>query len=313
MSSAPVRARLLPILLAVCALLVVGWEPAAATFPGENGVIAYSRPFFTKDSEIFTVTPDGRGHHQLSHNSRNDFEPAWSPDGRKVAFWSSSQTDVDIWVMWSNGRGEKNLTRNPNGPDLGPAWSPDGRRMAFYRQNFDGTSAIWVMDSDGSNQLQLTEDTTVNTHPAWSLDGSSILFVSNRDGNLEFYSVNPDGSGLTRLTNTPGFHEDNPSWSPDGASIAFDACQAESWPCPGNAGGDIFSMAADGTNRTRLTTDPRIDANPVWSPDGTRIAFRSDRLIYTALWVMNADGSDPMVLTPLEMQGGTDPDWQPLP
>jgi TolB protein len=202
------------------------------------------------------------------------------------------------------------LTNNPNNPDLWPAWSPDQSMIAFGRQNFDGTSSLWVMDSDGSNPRQLTDDTSLNQHPAWSPDGSTIVFESSRDGNYELYRMDPDGSNVTRLTFTTDRQEENADFSPDGSLVAFDACDAVIF-CPGDADMTIYAMQPDGSNVVPLTTDERIDANPSWSPDGSQIVFRSDRLTYTALWVMDADGSNPYVLTPNQGQGGVDPDWRP--
>lgn len=286
---------------------------ATAAFPGSNGLIAYEKVFFLTDSEIWGLDPETRENGPITSNTQNDFDPAWSPDGRKIAFSSSSATDVDIYVIRSDGSGEMNLTNNPDGADRWAAWSPDGRKIAFAVQTFDGTSSIWVMDSDGSNPTQLTEATSANAHPAWAPDGSQIVFDSNRDGNLELYSMNPDGSNETRLTNTALTHEENPNWSPDSSRIAFDACKSESFPCPGSANYEIFTIARDGTDRIKLTTDPRIDHNPAWSPDGTQIVYRSDRLTYTALWVMNADGTGQRPITRGQYKGGVDPDWQPLP
>jgi TolB protein len=216
--------------------------------------------------------------------------------------------------MKADDSDEHDVSNDPTGPDIQPAWSPDASRIAFVKQNFDGTSAIWVMDADGGNKLQLTEDTSTNVHPNWSWDGKWLVFSSDRDGNLELYKIVPDGTGLTRITNTPKQHEDNPTWSPDQRFILFDACVATSFPCPGSANYDIFVMREDGSSRRRLTTDPSIDWNATWSPDQTQIVFRSDRSPDgTELYTMNADGSNVVQLTFGPFQGGVDPDWQPVP
>ena len=302
----------LSVLLATL-LVVGGAAPAAATFPGKNGLIVWSRSFALQDSEIFVMNPDGSNRHQLSHNRRNDFFPAWSPDGQQLAFESSSATDVDIWVMQADATDGQNVSNDPSVADRGPAWSPDGRFIAFYKQRFDGTSSIWIMNANGGRERQLTEGLAADASPAWAPDGLRIVFSSDRDGNLELYTIKPDGTGLRRLTVTPGLHEENPNWSPDGERIAFDACRADSFPCPGSANYEIFVMRSNGGPQTRLTFVDQIDANPAWSPDGTEIVFRSDRSREgTEIWKMNADGSDQIQLTPGPFQGGVDPDWQPL-
>jgi Tol biopolymer transport system component len=286
---------------------------ARAAFPGRNGLIAWTRLFLTRDAEIWVMTPGGQTKRSIDRNDQNDAFPAWSANGRLLAFESSSATDVDLWVMRIDGGAPVNITNDPGNADRQPAWSPTGDAIVFSRQSpFTGLGAIWVIEADGSIR-QLTEDTSVNQHPAWSPDGQWILFSSDRDGNLELYRVRPDGTGEGRVTFTPTVHEDNPNWAPDGAKVAFDACQAESFPCPGSPNYEIFSINADGTGRVRLTDVEGIDWNPAWSPDGTQIVFRSDRTGSTQLWKMNADGSSPTQLTFAEFEGGVDPDWQPLP
>ena len=303
---------LLAVSLAASVVMVAA-SPAHAAFPGKNGLIAWSKVFFLRDTEIFVMGPDGSHQHPLTNNDRQDFDPTWSADGSKLAY-SSSGADADVWVINADGTDEHDVSNDPSGPDIQPAWSPDGSQIAFVKQNFDGTSALWVMDAGGSNQKPLTEDTTINVHPNWSPDGTEIAFASDRDGNFELYTIAPDGSGLTRLTFSTKQQEDNPNWSPDGRRLAFDACVFVSYPCPGSPNYEIFSMRPDGSGRQRLTNDPSIDWNPAWSPDGTQIVFRSDRSPDgTELWKMDADGSNVVQLTIGPYQGGVDPDWQPRP
>ena len=120
--------------------------------------------------------------------------------------------------------------------------------------------------------------------------GERVLFVSKRDGNWEIYSMNADGSSIIRLTNHDA-DDSHPDSSPDGQRIAFIS----------NRDGDfeIYAMNADGSDVTRLTNNAAADIQPAWSPDGRRIAFvskryddRSDSLLATEIYVMNADGSD---------------------
>jgi Tol biopolymer transport system component len=310
-----VRRFMILLLAAISSMttLALPATPARAAFPGRNGKIAWSKLFFTHDAEIFVMTPDGSHPHALTANDRSDFDPAWSADGRQLAY-SSSGADADVWVINADGTGDHDVSNDPHGPDIQPAWSPDGAHIAFVKQDFDGTSAIWVMDADGSNQLQLTGSGAVSVRPNWSPDGTKIAFASNGAGNFELYTVAPDGTNRTRLTFTETSQEDNPNWSPNGLLIAFDACVSPTNPCPGSPNNEIFAMRANGTDRRQLTDDPKIDANPAWSPDGTEIVFRSDRAPDgTQLWKMNADGSGVVQLTFVPYLGGVDPDWQPRP
>ncbi len=132
-------------------------------------------------------------------------------------------------------------------------------------------------------------------------DGSRIAFVSNRDGNFEIYVMNADGSGQTRLTNSPNADQ-APRWSPDGTKVAFESSR------DGNL--EIYAMKADGSGQTRLTNEAAIDANPNWSPDGQRIAFYSSRGGNTDIYVMNRDGTGQTRLTS-NVAIDADPSWSP--
>jgi Tol biopolymer transport system component len=309
------RTRLVVVVAAAVAVMAAPAAPAQAAFPGRNGLIAWTHiTGLTTDAEIFVMRPDGSNKRQLSHNEQNDFFPAFSPDGRWVAFESASATDVDVWVMNLRETVSMNISQMPGVADRGPAWSPDGEEIVFWRQHFDGTSGIWKMNADGSNQVRLTGDANIDSYPAWSPDGNLIVFVSQRDGNAELYVMPPDGSPEIRLTETPMIQEGNPNWSPDGTKLAFDACLSETFPCPGTAPNyEIVTMNLDGTDVRRLTNVAGIDFNPAWSPDGTQIVFRSDRTGFTHIWKMNADGSNQTQLTTVDFTGGVDPDWQPIP
>lgn len=134
-----------------------------------------------------------------------------------------------------------------------------------------------------------------------------IAFVSGRDGNPEIYTVNADGSAVTRLTNDPA-GDFEPAWSADGTKIAF----ASTRGLPGCSGlcNDIYVMNADGTGVTRLTSDPADDERPTWSPDGSKIAFQTYRDGNFEVYVMNADGTNQSNLTNHAHFDGR-PRWSP--
>jgi dipeptidyl aminopeptidase/acylaminoacyl peptidase len=290
---------------------MVAAPSAHATFPGANGKIAFegnsSKYSF---GDIWAVNPDGTGPTDLSNNAASDGQPAWSPDGTKIAFYSPSAGNLDIYTMNADGTGRARLTTNPDN-EGNPAWSPDGTKIAFAR----GSQGIFTMNADGTNQTQISNTAGVN-YPAWSPDGTKIAFHRN----LDIWTMTADGTGQTQLTNTPGFDNGEPSWSPDGTKIAFNTTRNEPDPSAcGPCNDEVFAMNADGTNQTRLTNNPASDYGPRWSPDGTKIAFVTNREepnpsncapCNYGIYTMNPDGTNQRRVMP---QTGTWPDWQPIP
>src|SRR5215204_4801040 len=166
-------------------------------------------------------------------------------------------------------------------------------KTVFQRaaRNSDTNTEIYMMDPDGANQTNLTNNPAPDYDPTVSAGGAKIAFESGRDGNMEIYAMNADGTNQTRLTNALG-SDSAPAWSPDGTKIAFASYR------DGNA--EIYVMNADGTNQSRLTNNPGLDYLPDWSPDGDKIAFYSDQAGHIGndeIYVMNADGTNQTRLT----------------
>jgi len=174
-------------------------------------------------------------------------------------------------------------------------------RIAFSSSFGYGNVEIHVMNADGSDLTNITNNSAWDWTPSWSPDGGKIAFSSDRDGKLEIYVMNADGSDLTRLTNNSAW-DYRPAWSPDGAKIAF---QSHS---DGNS--EIYVMNTDGSDQTRLTNNAGRDDFPEWSPDGAKIAFSSDRDGNVEIYVMNADGSGQTRLTNNGLEDNN-PSWSP--
>jgi Tol biopolymer transport system component len=224
---------------------------------------------------LYVVNPASGTRVWIPGTSGQDQSPAWSPDGRKIAFLSFRKGDGEIYSMDGDGSNVRELTFSL-ATDDDPNWSPDGQRIVFESLRTHN-SDIWSMRSDGGSQTQLTDSQAFDGDPAYSPDGTKIAFTSTRDGNREIYVMNADGSDERRLTFTggsvqfPDFQlvDQNPAWSPDGRAIYFDSSR------DGNL--EIYAMAADGSRQARLTDHPAIDAIPVVSPDYGQILFTSDR------------------------------------
>jgi Tol biopolymer transport system component len=233
--------------------------------------------------DVFVMNADGSGRRNLSHGHdyENDYAPAWSPDGQRIAFVRSPSlrpgSDSQVYVVNADGSGLRRLVSEA-APAAGLAWSPDARKLVVATFPGPPTVEFYLVNADGSGQRKLTTVEVPGSPPVWSPDGRKIAFASRS----AIYVINPDGSGLHRLTSR-GLQ---PDWSPDGQTIAFARRRGRY--------SEIDLMNADGTNQRRLTSR---GAHPFWSPDGGKIAFRSSRDGNPEIYVMNADGTSQRRLT----------------
>lgn len=312
--------RLVLVAAVVCAGgIAAGVSPALAAFPGHNGKIAFDSERHGGDFDIWTMNPDGSGLANLTAGSEAQDELAnWRADGRKIVFQSDRETafnpappgfdgpDYELFAMNADGSKPRQLTFNEL-DDEDPAWSPDGRRIVFRRDlnpvRGETDYDIFTMRVDGTRETNLTNSPGVHDdHPNWSPDGRRIVFISDRDGDLEIYTMSPNGSDVRQLT-LNAFDDEHPNWSPDGRMIVFNSLRDENF--------DIYAMRADGGGERRLTTHPDGDGFPAWSPDGRMIAFASDRDGCCNVFTMRADGRAQVNRTNSDTFNLV-PDWQPL-
>ena len=338
--------------MVVAALALVAASPlvstiARATTPGRNGRIAFQRFHYSESplwADIWVANPDGTGEHQVTHAPRGyiDRGPDWSPEGSRIVFYRCAPFGrCTTWTVKPDGSDEKMLSapcprEHPHCADNDyPTYSPDGKQIAFTgdglmvadtnlrhaRRVFWYGSGRWAPDIFA---------------PAWSPDGKQLAFVVHNDNGRRYKPVNGiaiftvrlDGTGLRRVTpwklRAGAGVDDGIDWSPDGSRILFRTHPYEGGRFRNYGGGDLYTIAPDGTDLRQLTHFLSYSSNPgllgsgSFSPDGTSIVFHTD---YGAteepagnnapdLFVMSADGTDLRPVTRTRTWD-IDADWGP--
>ncbi len=173
-------------------------------------------------SEIYVMDRDGSHVKRLTHNKNTDYVPRWSPDGSLISFNTTRDGNREIYVMNPDGSNQRNVTRDPLS-NMVHNWAPDSKHIIFYAfalrssdlaeygiskdkrmELVRKTAEIYVIDLDGKNRVQLTNNFFWDQGPVFSPDASKILFESCRTGNRETFVMNADGSNVTRLTFSNG-------------------------------------------------------------------------------------------------------------
>ncbi len=330
-----------------------------------------SQPVFSPDGERIAFRSDrdggglfvmGRTGESVRRLTTDGFNPSWSPDGASIVFAGQSvvadpgtrAARSQLWIA-STSTGERRQLTTADA--VQPAWSPHGHRIAYWGLPSDSSQRdLWTIAAGGGDPVRVTSDRAIDWSPAWSPDGRSLYFSSNRSGGFSLWrvtideasgrttgepvavpiprqglgqlSVSADGTSIAmqsvtvasniealafdparaivaarrRVTNSSE-NSSSPSVSPEGQWIAFYK-QLE------NGQEDLWVVKKDGTGLHQLTNDAAHDRRPLWSADGTRLMFYSDRSGRYQVWTIAADGSGLMQVTDyLGML--TQPVWSP--
>jgi Tol biopolymer transport system component len=219
--------------------------------PGSSGLLIYVETLafnpLQAPSIIDVVSVGGRRPRRVMGSAKWYMgNPAWSPDGKRIAFEWARGGDLDIWTANADGSHARELTFSP-AADQNPAWSPDGRKIIFQSDRLapNRDYDLFTMNADGSDQHALVTGPGDQVAPAWSPDGTRIAYAQGDfhgggDVQSSIWSAAADGSDARQLTTAPGVNND-PVWSPDGSRIAFES----------NRGGDyeVYVMNAGGAGQ----------------------------------------------------------------
>jgi len=212
---------------------------------------------------------DGKSEPLHLDQTKTEFEPALSLDGKRIAF-VQSRGNLSLGMIIREFPAGREFDIKPEGGFAGyrsPAFTADGKRL-LYSFATDGRQAIWSSDISGNDRKILIDGSGVSNWPCASRDGKRIVFSSTRDGDFEIYSAAADGSDIRRLTTSPG-QDIRPRFSPDGKRIAFVSTRDGNY--------EVYVMAADGSGVVRVTKHAERDDYPTWTPDGKALVVVSER------------------------------------
>ena len=250
---------------------------------GDKGVFSTRIAYVTRAAGRYTLRiadADGEGGQVALSSPDPIISPAWSPDGRELAYVSFESQKAVVWVQ-DVATGQRRQIANFRGSNSAPAWSPDGRQLAVTLSR-DGGSQLYVIGRDGGAPRRLTQSNAIDTEAAWAPDGRSLVFVSDRGGGPQIYRVAASGGDAQRIT-FAGAYNISPALSPDGKTMAYIS----------RLGGGAFRLhmldLSTGGGTPVALTDTNDDESPSFAPNGKLIIYAS-----------RAQGRDVLMTTTLD-------------
>lgn len=264
------------------------------------------RPLFTSkivfisdrdgNDELYMMDYDGHNQTRLTFNKVRDYMPAWSSDGKVLAYTSYAENEAGLYI-YNPYEGDR-VKLAIKGTNFAPAFSPDGKKLVFCSTQENGNAEIYVAASNGNNLKRLTFNNAIDTAPSWSPNSREIAFTSDRSGTPQIYVMDAEGSNVRRVS-FGGTYHDAPAWSPSGDMIAYVSRVDQIF--------DIYILNMRTNQIIKLTESNARNESPCWSPDGRHIIFASNLSGTIQLYAIDYDGQN---LKRLTSRGNNKlPDW----
>jgi len=269
---------------------------------GERGVYATRIAYVVRTGRRYALhvtDADGEGGQVALASPESIISPAWSPDGKHLAYVSFETQKAVVWVQ-DLSSGERRMVANFRGSNSAPAWSPDGKRIALTLSQ-DGLAQLYTLPVSGGTPVRLTSSGAIDTEAVYAPDGSQIYFVSDRGGGPQVYRVPAGGGNVERVTYT-GSYNISPTISPDGKLLAYIGREGNAYR--------VMTQELDTGQVTQLS-DTQDDESPSFAPNGRLLVYAS-----------RMQGSDVLMTTTLDgkiktrlLSSGSDmrePAWGPF-
>jgi TolB protein len=272
---------------------------------GERGIFSTNLSYVIKDGKRYRLVisdADGQNIRNALNSAEPIISPAWSPDGKRVAYVSFEDRKPVIYIHELT-TGKRISLSNQKGNNSAPAWSPDGKKVALALSR-DGNTQIYLVNADGTSLQRLTRGSTIDTEPQFSPDGRFIYFTSDRGGNPQIYrmSANGEGSeGAKRISFKQAFVT-SPRISPDGKNLVFIA--------NGGSGFKVHLMNL-ATGETVALTDTVNDESPSFAANGRYVLYSTRVGARRVLAAVSVDGSSKQILS-IPGADVRQPSWGPF-